>query len=99
MKYLSKYSAVALVGLGCGLLLFALRFHYFMTYLQFPIVPGEDTLGHMELGRYFAEHIFPSIWGWAPSWFGGMPFPQFYPPLFYLLAAGVSKIFFFFPMI
>jgi hypothetical protein len=30
---------------------------------------------------------FPDTFGWTQSYFGGMPFPNFYPPLFYWCVA------------
>jgi hypothetical protein len=50
-------------------------------------IAGYDGTSHAVVGEYYAKHIFPKTWGWMPHWFAGMPFPQFYPPLFYFLAA------------
>ncbi len=48
------------------------------------IIPGIDSFGHVVVGKYYAENIFPSLWGYIPSGFQGMPFPQFYAPLFHV---------------
>ncbi len=92
MMRMSRKSFIVLLAVGFAFLTFIFRYAYFVSYIRFPIASGIDTVGHVELGKYYAQYIFPSIWGWAPRWFGGMPFPQFYPPFFYILAAFISKI-------
>lgn len=42
-----------------------------------------DGSGHYALARIYAERIFPDTFGWTGGFFTGMPFPNFYPPLFY----------------
>jgi hypothetical protein len=42
-----------------------------------------DGSGHFALGSIYSESIFPDTFGWTNAYFGGMPFPNFYPPLFY----------------
>lgn len=64
-------------------------------YIKTPLISGGDAPSYIGVGQYYAEHIFPSTWGWIPNWFAGMPFPQFYPPLIFILTALFSKIFFF----
>ncbi len=51
------------------------------------------------VGQYYADHIFPSTWGWTTKWYAGMPFPQFYPPLFFFVMAIIYKILPFFSYI
>ncbi len=58
-------------------------------------MPGWDGSTHLAIGKIYASSIFPGTWGWINQWYIGMPFPQFYPPLFYFLVALASKIFFF----
>ncbi len=53
---------------------------------------GNDSVGHYDVGLYYAKYIFPHTWGWIPNYVGGMPFPQFYPPLFYFVTALFYKI-------
>ncbi len=60
------------------------------------VMPGWDGSAHMAIGKLYAENIFPWSWGWLSEWYLGMPFPQFYPPLFFFFVALLSKIFFFF---
>ncbi|MCC2630382.1 MAG: hypothetical protein K0S38_191 [Candidatus Paceibacter sp.] len=92
MKKISQAGILGIIFVVTGCILFFCQYAFFIDYLTFPIVPGNDTQGHVELGKYFAKHIFPSVWGWAPNWFAGMPFPQFYPPFFYIVVATASKV-------
>ncbi|HEX6035806.1 MAG TPA: hypothetical protein VFY83_15305, partial [Anaerolineales bacterium] len=46
-----------------------------------------DGTGHYALAQIYDQSIFPDTFGWAHAYFGGMPFPNFYPPLFYWLIA------------
>jgi hypothetical protein len=78
---------VAMAGL-----LFVVRAKYFLLYLSLPIPGGFDAVGHFTAGTYYASHLFPSVWGWSHAWFSGMPFPQFYPPLFYFVMAFFYKV-------
>jgi hypothetical protein len=82
------------VSLISAVLLVACNYQYISAYVTFPLATGFDTSGHVAIGEYYTQHIFPKTWGWVPAWLGGMPFPQFYPPLFYFLTALLSKIFF-----
>jgi hypothetical protein len=38
---------------------------------------------------YF-DTIYPNTFGWIQNWYTGMPFPQFYPPLFYFFTSTLS---------
>jgi hypothetical protein len=42
-----------------------------------------DGSGHESITRLYAQSIFPDSCGWTNAYFGGMPFPNFYPPVFY----------------
>lgn len=46
-----------------------------------------DGTGHSAIAQIYDQTIFPNTFGWAHSYFGGMPFPNFYPPLFYWCVA------------
>ena len=46
-----------------------------------------DGSGHTIAVDYFSSGIFPEASGWLFNQIGGEPFPNFYPPLFYFLAA------------
>lgn len=73
-------------------LLFILNADFFINFIKLDLIHSIDGSSHAAIGEYYAEHIFPKTWGWIPVWFGGMPFPQFYPPLFYFVIALFSKI-------
>lgn len=54
-----------------------------------------DGSGHWGVAQIYDAGIFPDTFGWTHAFFGGMPFPNFYPPLFHWLvglldAAGLS---------
>ncbi len=42
-----------------------------------------DGSGHYVLAQIYDQSIFPDTFGWTHAYSGGMPFPNFYPPLFY----------------
>src|ERR1700741_5615778 len=44
---------------------------------------GWDGTGHFAIAILYDQLIFPNTAGWTNAYFGGMPFPNFYPPLFY----------------
>ena len=45
-----------------------------------------DGTGHFALAQIY-QSIFPGTFGWTNAYFAGMPFPNFYPPLFYWCVA------------
>jgi hypothetical protein len=56
------------------------------------VIGGADGSGHVAVLHLYALHIYPDIQGWLPEFFGGMPFPIYYPPLFYWLGATLMKL-------
>lgn len=42
-----------------------------------------DGSGHYAIAEIYDRSIFPSTFGWTNAYFAGMPFPNFYPPLFF----------------
>jgi hypothetical protein len=84
-----------LLCLFLAIFLICLNLTLFKELLLNDIMPGWDGAAHLAIGKVYAERIFPDIWGWINDWYLGMPFPQFYPPLFYFLIALLAKIFFF----
>jgi hypothetical protein len=48
---------------------------------------GWDGTGHYAVAQIYDQTIFPNTLGWTDAYFGGMPFPNFYPPIFYWLVA------------
>ncbi|HYC34633.1 MAG TPA: hypothetical protein VEC13_02780, partial [Candidatus Paceibacterota bacterium] len=71
-------------------LLLVVNAGYIQNAFFHEIVPGNDSLAHVTAGKYYAENIFPSLWGYMPTGFSGMPFPQFYAPAFHV---GTSAIY------
>ena len=47
-------------------------------------------VGHYFLTDYYSKSLFPKLFGWNPSFFGGFPQGQFYPSLFHWVAGGVG---------
>jgi hypothetical protein len=90
-KYLPFFIFIPLIFL----LFIFLNLDLFKALAFNTVMPGWDGQAHLAIGKIYAEHIFPSTWGWINEWYLGMPFPQFYPPLFYFLIALLSKILFF----
>ncbi len=50
-----------------------------------------DGTGHFAVAQIYSQSIFPETLGWTQAYFGGMPLPNFYPPLFYWLVALLSQ--------
>jgi len=46
-----------------------------------------DGTGHSAVAQLYDQTTFPNTFGWTHNCFGGMPFPNFYPPLFYWCVA------------
>ena len=87
MKILQKFSNGWVLAIIFGAFFFLYNHLLIATYVQSPIITGWDGTGHEAAARYYAQTTFPYLWGWAPQWYGGMPLPQFYPPLWYWLVA------------
>lgn len=51
-----------------------------------------DGSGHEALARIYSEQTFPDTFGWTHSFYGGIPHPNFYPPLLYWLAAALDRL-------
>jgi hypothetical protein len=46
-----------------------------------------DGSGHYAIAQIYDQSIFPDTFGWTDGYFAGMPFPNFYPPLFFWLVS------------
>lgn len=66
--------------------------NYLRQFWGNPVVGGADGSGHVAALHLYAVHVFPGLRGWLPELYGGMPFPVFYPPLFYWLGAAVMRL-------
>jgi hypothetical protein len=42
-----------------------------------------DGGGHYGVAWIYCQEGFPDAFGWSQAYYGGMPLPNFYPPLFY----------------
>ena len=51
-----------------------------------------DGTGHFALAQIYNQSIFPDTFGWTHAYFAGMPFPNFYPPLFYWSVALLNHL-------
>lgn len=50
-----------------------------------------DGTGHAAIAQIYDQTIFPNTFGWTQNYFGGMPFPNFYPPFFYWCVALLQR--------
>jgi hypothetical protein len=94
MKYSVSRSSYHLIAasISGALLILILNLSQLSIYFSLPVAAGVDMSSHAAVGKYYADHIFPALWGWTHMWLGGMPFPQFYPPFFFFSLALVYKI-------
>jgi hypothetical protein len=51
-----------------------------------------DGTGHYGIAQIYAQSIFPDTFGWTNAYLAGMPFPNFYPPLFFWCVALLAKL-------
>ncbi len=65
---------------------------FFINYFNAELIGGWDGTSHYAITKYYAQNIFPNIYGWVPNYYAGMPFPLFYPPLFYFLIAWIHSL-------
>jgi hypothetical protein len=83
-------------GLISFLILFlvsiALVAPYYPRFLAEPIVGGVDGDAHFRVVEYYAQHIFPQIYGFVPNANAGFPWPIAYPPLSSMLLAGIFQV-------
>lgn len=49
-----------------------------------------DGSGHWGVAQIYNASVFPDTFGWTDAYFAGMPFPNFYPPLFHWLVGLLS---------
>ncbi len=81
-KIIKKWLPLLIV-LEIILLFCILEGHRIYLYFTSSFILGWDATSHFGVALYYSQHIFPAFYGWIPSWFNGMPFPQYYPPIFY----------------
>jgi hypothetical protein len=64
----------------------------FTSFIWLQVVHGVtsraiDGSGHFAVAQIYDQSIFPETFGWTNAYFSGMPFPNFYPPLFFWLVS------------
>lgn len=83
---LQKYSKISYPILAI-ILFITLNIVNIIYYLQAAYVPGWDGIGHVAYAYVYGNNIFPKLFGYLDVWFNGVPFPNFYPPLFYIITS------------
>jgi hypothetical protein len=79
--------------LGALLLLFAVVCGPFLRHVYQSVIPGGwDGVPHYAIADIYAHKLFPAMGGWVDEYFAGMPYPNFYPPIFYMIVAGLTKL-------
>jgi uncharacterized membrane protein YeaQ/YmgE (transglycosylase-associated protein family) len=87
-----KWLVTTLVIIEILALFAIINWHQLYVYFTSPYLLGWDSSSHFGIAKYYSDNIFPSFFGWAHSWFLGMAFPQFYPPVFYYLFSVLERI-------
>lgn len=81
------------VDLALLLALFAAVCGPFLVRVHETALPGGwDGVPHHAIADLYARRLFPAISGWMPEYFAGMPYPNFYPPVFYMVVAALTKL-------
>jgi hypothetical protein len=89
---MSRRRATA-IDLGALLALFAVVCGPFLLRARASVFPGGwDGVPHYAVADLYARKLFPSLGGWLDEFFAGMPFPTFYPPVFYMAVAALTKL-------
>jgi hypothetical protein len=63
----------------------ALMSNFWLEVLRGVRSHATDGAGHWAAAQIYDSQIFPDTFGWTGAYFAGMPFPNFYPPLFHWL--------------
>jgi hypothetical protein len=63
----------------------ALMSNFWLEVLRGARSHATDGSGHWGVAQIYNSQIFPDTFGWTNAYFAGMPFPNFYPPLFHWL--------------
>src|SRR6202043_3270925 len=59
--------------------------HFLTRFFGANLTRSWDGRGHLAASYIYDRTTFPDTFGWTSAWFGGMPLPNYYPPLFYWL--------------
>ncbi|HST53952.1 MAG TPA: hypothetical protein VLJ61_18240 [Pyrinomonadaceae bacterium] len=63
----------------------ALMSNFWLEVLRGARSHATDGSGHWGVAQIYNSQVFPDTFGWTNAYFAGMPFPNFYPPLFHWL--------------
>ncbi|MDX2092425.1 MAG: hypothetical protein SFX73_31470 [Kofleriaceae bacterium] len=80
---------LAIVG-ALAVLFLVLGGHIVRQVIAFTLPGGWDGTAHYAVTELYVRNHFPAPHGWMPEYFGGMAFPDYYPPLLYWLAGALS---------
>jgi hypothetical protein len=86
-----RRSAVVLVSIACSFPLLKTA-HFFHLFFKPYLLRSWDGSAHFAATYLYDQTIFPDTFGWTHAWFGGMPLPNFYPPLFYWIVAAAHHV-------
>lgn len=82
-----------LLDLGALIALFAVVCGgYLRGAFQAALPGGWDGVPHHAIADLYARKLFPAINGWLDAYFAGMSYPTFYPPVFYMAVASITKL-------
>lgn len=79
---------VAIILIIC---VFSITFNLFFEIYRGAVPHSWDGSGHQAIAQIYSNSIFPNSFGWSYAYFGGMPFPNFYPPVFYWCVGLLSQ--------
>lgn len=89
----AKSASGFLIDLAALLALFAIVCGPYLLRVYASALPGGwDGVPHYAIADVYAHKLFPAISGWLGEYFAGMPFPNFYPPVFYMIVAALTKL-------
>ncbi|MFH1016703.1 MAG: hypothetical protein V1798_00810 [Pseudomonadota bacterium] len=72
--------------------LFLLAHRFLWDVVRTPVLGGWDGASHLAMAQEYSRHVWPAVFGWTPHWFLGMPFPNFYHPLFFWFVALLDHV-------
>ena len=89
----SSPRATVALDLGAVLALFAIVCGPYLVRVYASALPGGwDGVPHYAIADLYARRLFPAIDGWLDEYFAGMPYPTFYPPIFYMAVALLTRL-------
>jgi hypothetical protein len=64
---------------------------FFRLFFGNHLLRSWDGSAHLAAAYLYDRATFPDTFGWTHVWSAGMPLPNFYPPLFYWIAAALHQ--------